>query len=88
MSRSTYSVVAGSVFAILLLLFFYSVADILLLLFISILFSLYLGAITDTLQRRFRVPRSVGLFAAVLVTALAMKLRDPAQQRRTLRDAG
>ncbi|HEY8470437.1 MAG TPA: AI-2E family transporter [Longimicrobiales bacterium] len=72
MSRSTSSVVAGSVFAILLLLFFYSIADILLLLFISILFSLYLGAITDTLQRRLRVPRGVGLLAAVVVTALGL----------------
>jgi len=72
MSRSTSSVITGSILAVLLLLFLYSVAEVLLLLFISVLFSLYLGAITDTLQRRLRVPRGVGLFAAVLVTALGL----------------
>lgn len=72
MSRSTSSVVTGSILAVLLLLFLYSVAEVLLLLFISVLFSLYLGAITDTLQRRLRVPRSIGLLAAVLVTALGL----------------
>jgi len=72
MSRSTSSVITGSILAVLLLLFLYSVAEVLLLLFISVLFSLYLGAITDTLQRRLRVPRSIGLFAAVLVTALGL----------------
>jgi len=72
MSRSTSTVVAGSIFAVLLLLFLYSVAEVLLLLFISVLFSLYLGAITDTLQRRLRLPRGIGLFLAVLVTALGL----------------
>src|SRR5690606_6657306 len=72
MSRSTSSVITGSILAVLLLLFLCSVAEVLLLLFISVLFSLYLGAITDTLQRRLRLPRSVGLLAAVLVTALGL----------------
>ncbi|MFO7259866.1 MAG: AI-2E family transporter [bacterium] len=72
MSRSTSSVITGSILAVLLLLFLYSVAEVLLLLFISVLFSLYLGAITDTLQRRLRLPRGIGLFLAVLVTALGL----------------
>ncbi|MEJ2504094.1 MAG: AI-2E family transporter [Gemmatimonadota bacterium] len=53
----------------LLLLFVYSIAEILLLLFIAVLFSLYLGAITDTLQRRLSLPRPLGLLAAILLTA-------------------
>ena len=72
MSRSTSSVITGAILAVLLLLFLYSVAEVLLLLFISVLFSLYLGAITDTLQRRLRLPRGVGLFLAVVFTALGL----------------
>ncbi len=71
MNRRSYGVVA-TISALLLLLFLYSIAEILLLLFISILFSLYLGAITDTLQVRLGVPRGLGLLLGVLVTALAL----------------
>ncbi|HEX6938717.1 MAG TPA: AI-2E family transporter [Longimicrobiales bacterium] len=71
MNRRPYGVVA-TISALLLLLFLYSIAEILLLLFIAVLFSLYLGAITDTLQVRLGVPRGLGLFLGVVVTALAL----------------
>jgi predicted PurR-regulated permease PerM len=72
MTRKSFGVVVGTVFVLLLLLFIYSVAEILLLLFISVVFSLYLGAITDALQRRLSVPRPIGLTAAILATVLAV----------------
>jgi len=58
----------ATIVAILLLLFVYRVADVLLLLFVSVLFSLYLGAITDYLEQRLGVPRRSGLAAALLAT--------------------
>ncbi len=71
MNRRSSGVVA-TISALLLLLFLYSIAEILLLLFIAVLFSLYLGAITDTLQVRLGVPRGLGLFLGVVVTAFAL----------------
>jgi predicted PurR-regulated permease PerM len=68
MNRKGTGVVITTIFFLLLLLFVYSVAEILLLLFIAVLFSLYLGAITDTLQRRLSLPRPLGLLAAILLT--------------------
>ncbi|HEX5521630.1 MAG TPA: hypothetical protein VFX29_08020, partial [Longimicrobiaceae bacterium] len=63
-----WGVPVATIAAILLLLFVYHIADILLLLFIGILFSLFLGAITDHLERRFGVPRRTGLALALLAT--------------------
>jgi predicted PurR-regulated permease PerM len=63
-------VLIATVFTLLLLLFLYSIAEILLLLFIAIIFAVYLSAITDSLQRRLRVPRQLGLLIALLVTAV------------------
>jgi predicted PurR-regulated permease PerM len=68
MNRKGIGIVFTTVFFLLLLLFIYSIAEILLLLFIAVLFSLYLGAITDTLQRRLAVPRPLGLLLAILLT--------------------
>jgi predicted PurR-regulated permease PerM len=68
---SPYAVLIAAVFAVLLLLFVYSVAGVLLLLFISALFALYLGAIIDFLQERFRFPRVAGVMAALLITGVA-----------------
>jgi predicted PurR-regulated permease PerM len=68
MTRSPVGVITATIFALLLLLFLYSIAEILLLLFLAILFSLYLGAITDALQRRLAVPRRLGLTIALLLT--------------------
>jgi predicted PurR-regulated permease PerM len=67
---SPYGVLIAAIFAVLLLLFVYSVAHVLLLLFIAALFSLFLGGISDFLEERFHVPRWVGVLAAVLFTAL------------------
>lgn len=72
MNRRSFGILGASIFTLLLLLFFYSIAEILLLLFIAILFSLYLGAITDTLQARFHVPRAVGLLIAIVATTLGL----------------
>ncbi len=71
MNRRGAGVVIATIFFLLFLLFVYSVAEILLLLFIAVLFSLYLGAITDTLQRRLAVPRPLGLLFAILFTIAA-----------------
>ena len=69
--RKPYSLFIAIIFTLLLLLFMYSVADVLLLFFIAILFGVYLAALTDTLQRRLGVPRWVGILGALLVTGLA-----------------
>jgi predicted PurR-regulated permease PerM len=67
---SPYSVLIATVFTILLLLFVHSVADVLLMVFVAALFSLYLGGIADFLQARVNVPRGVGLALALIFTAL------------------
>lgn len=69
-SRNPFAVLAATIGAVLVLLFVYSVANVLLLLFIAALFSLYLGAVTDFLEARARIPRGVGLSVALLLTAL------------------
>jgi predicted PurR-regulated permease PerM len=69
---SPFAVLIAAVFAVLLLLFVYSVAEVLLLLFIAALFALYLGAIIDFLQERFGVPRVLGVLAALLATGFAV----------------
>ncbi len=68
MERRGYGLLAATIFSLLLLFFLYSIAEVLLLFFIGVLFSLYLGGITDTLQRRLSVPRGLGLAIAVLFT--------------------
>lgn len=70
MNRRPYAVLAATIFAALLLFFLYSIAEILLLLFIAILFSVYLGTITDALQQRLRLPRVIGVLAALLITSV------------------
>ncbi len=56
----------------MLLLFLYSVAEVILLAFVGILFAIYLGAATDSMQRRFSVPRGLGLVIALLLTVAAL----------------
>jgi predicted PurR-regulated permease PerM len=68
MTRTAVGIVFSTIFFLLLLLFVYSIAEILLLLFLAVLFSLYLGAITDALQRRLGVPRRLGLTLALVLT--------------------
>ncbi|HEX8697185.1 MAG TPA: AI-2E family transporter [Longimicrobium sp.] len=67
---SPYGVLIAAIFAVLLLLFVYSVADVLLLVFLAALFSLFLGAISEFLEERFHFPRPLGILAAVVFTAL------------------
>lgn len=52
--------------AALVIWFVLRVVDVLLLVFISILAAVYLSAITDQLERRFRMPRWAGLTCAVV----------------------
>jgi predicted PurR-regulated permease PerM len=70
--RSPYGLLVATTAVVLLLLFAHSVAKILLLLFISVLFALFLGAAADYLERRFRLPRWAGLPLALLLALLAV----------------
>jgi predicted PurR-regulated permease PerM len=65
-------ILAGTVATVLLLWLAWKVSEILLLLFIAILASLYLGAITDFLVARLRVPRSLGFLIALFGTLAAI----------------
>jgi predicted PurR-regulated permease PerM len=59
---------AATVLTVLLLWLFGTVADVLLLLFLAVLLSLYLGAVADAITRRTRLPRRVSLLVAVVLT--------------------
>jgi len=72
MNRRAIAIVFATIFFLLLLLFVYSIAEILLLLFIAVIVSLYLAAITDAFQRRFSIPRPLGLTLAILLTTAAV----------------
>jgi predicted PurR-regulated permease PerM len=65
-------ILTATVLTVLLLWLFGTVADVLLLLFIAILLSLYLGALGDAISRRTRLPRKLALGVAVLVTLAAI----------------
>lgn len=70
MNRRPYAVLVAAIFAALLLLFLHSVAEVLLLFFIAVLFAIYLSSITDSLQKRLGVPRAIGVLIAVLLTLI------------------
>lgn len=61
-------VLTATALTVLLLWLFGAAADVFLLLFAGILVSLYLGAVTDFIVRRARVPRGVAFAAALLLT--------------------
>ncbi|HVE79853.1 MAG TPA: AI-2E family transporter [Gemmatimonadaceae bacterium] len=63
---------AATILTVLLLWLLGTTADIFLLLFVSILISLYLSAVTDILQQRLRVPRTWAFIAALAVTVAAV----------------
>ena len=67
-----YSTFFGILFIALLLLFVYSVAEILLLFFVAIIFAIYLAWITEIFQRRLGAPRWLGLLAALTITILGV----------------
>jgi predicted PurR-regulated permease PerM len=70
MGRRPYGVLAATIFAILLLLFLYSIAEVLLLFFIAVLFAVYLSALIDVIQARTTASRAAALAFAVLFTAV------------------
>lgn len=70
--RNPFGLFVAILVTILLLLFVKSIANILLLFFVSVLFALYLHAITDFLEQRLDLPRVAGLSAALVFTLLAM----------------
>jgi len=72
MGSRPWAILVATLFSILVLLFLYSTAEVLLLLFIAILIAIYLSAITELLQKRLGVPRSIGSVSAVLVTLLGL----------------
>ena len=61
-------VLGATVTTVLLIWLFYSVAEVLLLLFIAVLVSLYLGSVTDFLVARLPVPRALAFTAAIFLT--------------------
>src|SRR5581483_10917392 len=63
---------SGATIAALAAWFLLRVADVLLLVFIAVLCAVYLAAITDALERRFRVGRGLGLASAVAATLVAV----------------
>lgn len=65
-------ILAATVITVLLLWLFGVAAEVLLLLFIAILLSLYLGATADLLRRRLNIPRGAALAAAGLLTLAAL----------------
>lgn len=62
-------VLGATVVTVLLIWLFYTVAEVLLLLFIAILVSLYLGSVTDAIVARLPIPRAlaftIGLFGTL-----------------------
>lgn len=70
--RKPYSLFIAILFTLLLLLFLYSVAEVLLLFFIGILFGVYLAWITEAIQRRTRLPRGLAMLGALALTGLAV----------------
>jgi len=71
-ARQLYGVLATTVFVILLLLFVNSIAELLVLLFVAALFSVYLSALIDIFSRRLHVGRGVGLLLALFTTVLVI----------------
>ena len=61
-------ILTATVFTVLLLWIAGKVAHVILLLFLGIMISLYLGALSGVLQRRLRIPNGWSLLAAVLLT--------------------
>ena len=65
-------ILAATVFTVLLLYLFGKTASIFLLLFISILLSLYLGAVAEAFRHRLRLPPRLALAAAIALTVMAV----------------
>ena len=61
-------ILGATVITFLLIWLFYKVADVLLLLFIAVLVSLFLGSVTDFIVARLPVPRALAFTAAIFLT--------------------
>jgi predicted PurR-regulated permease PerM len=61
-------ILGATVTTVLLIWLFYSVAEVLLLLFIAVIVSLYLGSVTDFLVARLPVSRPLAFTAAIFLT--------------------
>ena len=61
-------VLVAAIASILLILLFWKISDVILLLFIAILVSLYLGSVTDFLTERTPLPRKLAFTASILIT--------------------
>ena len=61
-------ILGATVITVLLIWLFYKVADVLLLLFIAVLVSLYLGSVTDALVSRLPIPRALAFLVALFGT--------------------
>ncbi|MFQ5747286.1 MAG: AI-2E family transporter [Gemmatimonadota bacterium] len=66
--RGRLRLLVTAVAIVLALLFVYLASELLLLLFISILFAVYLSALTDWLQTKLGLPRPLGITASLLLT--------------------
>ncbi|HEY8834807.1 MAG TPA: AI-2E family transporter, partial [Chthoniobacterales bacterium] len=60
------------ILTVLLLWMVGKTADVFLLLFIAVIFSLYLGAVRDFLVHRARVPERLAFFLAIIGTVVAL----------------
>ena len=67
-------ILTATVLTVLLLRLVGSVADVLLLLFLGILISLYLGALTGWLERKAHAPERLAFTAAILITLAGLVL--------------
>ena len=67
-------ILGATVTTVLLIWLFYTVAEVLLLLFIAILVSLYLGSVTDFFVARLPVPRPLAFTCIILVRYSGLKL--------------
>jgi len=70
--RTPLHLIVTAVALVLLLAFVYSIADLLFLLFLAVLFSIFLGTLTDWFQRRLRVPRPLGIVISVLTAGFVL----------------
>lgn len=68
--RGWFRVLLGAVAVVLLLIIAWQSSELLLLFFIAVLLAVYLSTLTDWFQKRLRLPRPLGIFAAVLLTVL------------------
>jgi predicted PurR-regulated permease PerM len=73
LGRSRFApLLAATVLTVLLLWLFGTVAHVFLLLFLGILISLYLGAVSDWIERRLRLPGRMAYASALLITLAAL----------------